>query len=407
MSWAGPFQYALGKSNQVAPATEIIYAANAPTLLCLSHLRWSFVYQRPQHLMTRFARDWRVLFFEEPVADADAEPWLETRYEEGVRVLVPHLPPDCRGQAATNVLRTLLDDCLAERRPQRLILWYYTPMALAFSAHLAADAVIYDCMDELSAFHGAPPGLVEREGELLARADLLFTGGYSLWEAKRRRHANAHPFPSSVDIAHFATARQAQADPPDQALLPRPRLGFYGVIDERFDLDLLDAVALRRPDWQFVMLGPVVKIDPASLPRRANLHFLGGKVYDELPQYMAGWDVALMPFALNESTRFISPTKTPEYLAGGRPVVSTPIADVVRSYGDSGLVRIAAGPDEFVAACEAALCDAADRERLLERADALLAGMSWDTTWAQMKEKITCTMNRTAAGAAGARTSTT
>ncbi|GAB3481069.1 glycosyltransferase family 1 protein [Azotobacter salinestris] len=407
MSWAGPFQYALGKSNQASAAAPIDYAADAPTLLCLSHLRWSFVYQRPQHLMARFARDWRVLFFEEPMADAGGEPWLESRHEEGVQVLVPHLPADCRGPAAAAALRRLLDEHLAAQRPRRLILWYYTPMALAYSDHLTAEAVVYDCMDELSAFRGAPPELVEREAELLARADLLFTGGYSLWEAKRQRHANAHPFPSSVDIAHFAAARTPQADPPDQATLARPRLGFYGVIDERLDLELLDALAARRPDWQLVMLGPVVKIDPASLPRRPNLHFLGGKVYDELPRYLAGWDVALMPFALNESTRFISPTKTPEYLAGGRPVVSTPIADVVRSYGDSGLVRIAAGADPFVAACEAALRDSADRERLLERADALLADMSWDTTWAQMREKIACTMNRTAAGAASARVSTT
>lgn len=393
MSWAGPFQYDLGKSSRAQPAADIAYAADAPTLLCLSHLRWSFVYQRPQHLMTRFARDWRVLFFEEPVADAAAEPWLEVRSEEGVQVLVPHLPPGASSQAAAHAQRRLLDGFLAEHEPARLILWYYTPMALAFSDHLAADAVIYDCMDELSAFHGAPPELIEREAGLLARADLVFTGGYSLWEAKRKRHANAWPFPSGVDVAHFASARQSQTDPPDQVLLPRPRLGFYGVIDERFDLALLDGVARRRPQWQFVMIGPVVKIDPASLPRRANLHFLGGKVYDDLPRYLAGWDVALMPFALNASTRFISPTKTPEYLAGGRPVVSTPIADVVRGYGDSGLVRIAASVDGFVTACAAALADARDRERFLSRADALLAGMSWDTTGAQMKEKIEWVMN--------------
>lgn len=388
MSWAGPFQYDLGKSGRPAPARQRSYPADAPTLLCLSHLRWSFVYQRPQHLMTRFAEDWPVLFFEEPIASERAEPWLEEREEEGVRVLVPRLPPDCTAAAAEDAQRRLLDDYLARNPPARLLLWYYTPMALGFSEHLEAAAVVYDCMDELSAFLGAPPALIDRENRLLERADLVFTGGYSLWQAKSRRHANVHAFPSSVDLEHFAQAREEQPDPPDQAEIPHPRLGFYGVIDERFDLALLDEVARRRPDWQFVMLGPVAKIDPARLPRRDNLHFLGGKVYDELPRYLAGWDVALMPFALNDATRFISPTKTPEYLAGGRPVVSTPIADVVRGYGDSGLVRFAASPTAFVGACAAALADARDRATLCRRADALLAGMSWDDTRARMKERI-------------------
>ncbi len=398
MSWAGPFQYDLGKSRTsnagAAPAPDVQYAPDAPILLCLSHLRWSFVYQRPQHLMARFARDYPVFFFEEPIASDEPRPWLETRREEGgVEVLVPRLPHGWAGREAEQAQRELLDSFLAERGRGRLILWYYTPMSLAFTEHLKADAVVYDCMDELSAFRGAPPELVTRERELLARADLVFTGGYSLYEAKRELHANAHPFPSSVDIAHFGAARDPQPDPTDQAPIGHPRLGFYGVIDERFDIELLAAIAERRPDWQFVMIGPVVKIDPASLPQRPNVHFLGGKVYDELPQYLAGWEVALMPFALNESTRFISPTKTPEYLAGGCPVVSTPITDVVRTYGDSGVVRIAGSADEFVDACEAALRDAADRDRLLRTADAVLADMSWDATWAQMKEKIECAMN--------------
>ena len=209
-------------------------------------------------------------------------------------------------------------------------------MSLAFSDHLAPGLIVYDCMDELSAFRGAPPELVEREVELMCRANLVFTGGYSLYEAKRQRHDNAHPFPSSVDVEHFAAARRPQHDPDDQAEIPHPRLGFYGVIDERLDIALIEQVARMRPDWQIVLVGPVVKIDPAELPQRDNIHYLGGKTYDELPQYLSGWDVAIMPFALNESTRFISPTKTPEYLAGGCPVVSTPITDVVRTYGDTG-----------------------------------------------------------------------
>ena len=152
------------------------------------------------------------------------------------------------------------------------------------------------------------------------------------------------------------------------------------------DFRLLSAVARARPSWQIVLVGPVVpKIDPQALSREPNVHYLGGKTYDELPAYLAGWDVALIPFALNEATRFISPTKTPEYLAAGKPVVSTPITDVVRPYGQRGFVRIAAVPEEFVAAVEAAL------EGLtgdLARLDAFLAKESWNTTWTRMAQTI-------------------
>jgi glycosyltransferase involved in cell wall biosynthesis len=305
----------------------VVFDPLTPTLLCLSHLRWGFVYQRPQHLMVRWARDHNLLFMEEPVPCDETEPWLEVRPQgQTIQVLVPRLPHGVTGRAADDATRELLDRYLSKLGVEDLLLWYYTPMSLAFTDHLRPRLIVYDCMDELSAFRGAPPELVERERQLLARADLVFTGGYSIWEAKRQLHANVHAFPSSVDIAHFAAAREPQADPPDQAAIGRPRLGFYGVIDERFDIQLLEQVATLRPDWQFVMVGPVVKIDPATLPQQANIHYLGSKTYEQLPQYLAGWDVALMPFAMNESTRFISPTKTPEYLAGGCPVVSTPLS---------------------------------------------------------------------------------
>ena len=268
------------------------------------------------------------------------------------------MPRSLTGPEADSAQRALLDQLLATEGIRRPLLYYFTPLALKFSDHIGASLVVYDCMDELSAFAGAPPEIVELERALLARADLVFTGGVSLFEAKRHLHPNVHAFPSSVDVAHFARARALRSDPEDQAPLPRPRLGFYGVIDERLDIELIDAVAAMRPDWQLVMVGPVVKIDPAVLPRRSNIHWLGPKLYEELPLYLAGWDVALLPFARNESTRFISPTKTPEYLAAGRPVVSTPITDVVRSYGEAGLARIAETPEDFVVQCEAALRDA-------------------------------------------------
>ena len=241
------------------------------------------------------------------------------------------------------------------------VLWYYTPMALDASRHLASPrAVVYDCMLELSAFRGAPPDLIVREAELLGRATLVFTGGQSLYEAKCRQHPRVYPFPSSVDVDHFAAARRALTDPADQEPIPRPRLGFYGVIDERLDLDLLLALATIRPSWHIVMVGPVAKIDADDLPARPNIHYLGMKGYAELPLYLSGWDVALLPFARNEATRYISPTKTPEYLAAGRPVVSTSIRDVVRPYGDQGLVRIADTPGDMVLAVEAALSENAD-----------------------------------------------
>jgi glycosyltransferase involved in cell wall biosynthesis len=362
---------------------NVLDTSHLPDLVCFSHLRWNFVFQRPQHLLSRFARERQVFFFEEPIF-GKGQAWLQvTRSPEGVWVAVPHLPEGMDEQGVVAAQQVLLDELLERHVVRRYVSWYYTPMALSFSRHLEPWAVAYDCMDELSAFRGAPPALLHREAELLQRADVVFTGGQSLYEAKKDRHPSVHAFPSSVDVAHFATARRPLPEPADQAAIAHPRLGFFGVVDERMDLELLAAVADARPEWQLVILGPVVKIDPASLPRRPNLHFLGGKLYTELPTYLASWDVALLPFARNESTRFISPTKTPEYLAAGKPVVSTSIRDVVRPYGDLGLVRIADTPEDFVRACEAALAE--DRSTWLPRVDAHLASMSWDTTWAGMK----------------------
>lgn len=391
MSWPGTVSLRLDTvdASMAAAAGQAVFDPQRTTLLVLSHLRWSFVYQRPQHLMTRFAREYNVLFLEEPVISQAAQPHLEARVEpDGVQVLVPHLPAGCEGAAAVQAQRTLLDHQLAALGVSDLMLWFYTPMALDIVEHLDACLVIYDCMDELSAFRGAPPALVERERTLLQKAQLVFTGGYSLWEAKRQWHCNVHAMPSSVDIAHFAQAREPQDEPEDMQRMPRPRLGFFGVIDERFDIDLVDRLARLRPDWQLVFIGPVVKIDPASLPQHPNVAYLGSRSYQQLPGYLASWDIAITPFALNESTRFISPTKTPEYLAGGCPVISTPVVDVVRSYGQSGVVHIASTAEEFIVEVEQALRSAADREGFLAAADRALQDMSWDNTWSKMMEEI-------------------
>lgn len=360
---------------------------NLPDLVCLSHLRWDFVYQRPQHLLTRFANERRVFFFEEPIF-VDGPMHLDvSRRECGVWVVVPHLPKALVSEEALDgVLRIMIDRLFAEHEIDTHLLWYYTPMACAWTRHLKPLATVYDCMDELSAFKGASPVLKEREAELFTRADMVFTGGQSLYEAKRGQHPNVFAFPSSIDAQHFAQARSITVDPPDQANIPHPRLGFFGVIDERMDLELIDAVAEARPLWHQVMIGPVVKIDEASLPRRSNIHYLGGKSYAELPAYLAGWDVALLPFARNESTRFISPTKTPEYLAAGCSVVSTSIRDVVRPYGQNGLVHIADDAAAFVAAIEAAL--KSDGSARLREVDAFLSQTSWDRTWKRMSELI-------------------
>ena len=360
-------------------------APSALDLIAFSHLRWDFVFQRPQHLLTRCAAQRRVYFVEEPVFEAGISPMLDLSARgERLFVAVPHLPQGCSAEETTAQLRALLDALIAERIPRRFIAWYYTPMALTFSRHLKPAAIVYDCMDELSNFKAAPPELGMLEDELFRLSDVIFTGGFSLYEHKRARHANVHPFPSSVDCSHFRAARTPAAEPVDQRALGRPRIGYSGVIDERFDIELIRSVAQARPQWQFVLVGPVVKIDPATLPLGANLHYLGAKPYAELPAYLSGWDVAIMPFARNDATRFISPTKTPEYLAAGRRVVSTSIRDVVRSYGDAGLALIADDPETCIAAIEHALREPGPQPQWLSRVDAFLARTSWDQTFHDM-----------------------
>jgi UDP-galactopyranose mutase len=366
--------------------------ATGPGLaLCLSHLRWDFVYQRPQHLMSRLANHMPVVYVEEP-KPTDAAPWLEERHPlPNLTVAIPHLPPRACGPGNAEgaaLQRDMLDQLVRQRGVARPLLWYYTPMALDFSDHVDASLVVYDCMDELSGFRFAPPQLLEREQQLLESSAVVFTGGRKLYEAKRQRHRNVHAYPSGVDVAHFARARTTTGEPPDQQALARPRIGYYGVIDERLDYPLIAAAAALRPDYQWIFVGPLAKVDPAELPRARNLHFLGPKSYDELPEYLGGWDVAMMPFALNEATTYISPTKTPEYLAGGRPVISTPIEDVVRSYGDCGLVTVAADAEAFVAAADAWIRRPLHASEFSLRADALLSAMAWDGVFSGMHDEI-------------------
>ncbi len=368
------------------PAEPVFSGKKLPEhLLCFSHLRWNFVYQRPQHLMSRAAEGTNVWFLEEPIWGDKLR--IEARQEgENLTVLVPHIPHGTPFGDVLTYQRRMIDQLLESKRITNFVSWYYTPMALLFSDHLNPNHTVYDCMDELSAFLGAPRELIDLESKLINRADQVFTGGYSLYEAKRNRHVNVHAFPSSIDFAHFSKARQMQSDPADQAGIPHPRIGFSGVVDERFDVQLLHEMAQNRPDWQFIIVGPVVKIDPATLPKGDNVHYLGLKSYKELPAYFSGWDVAMLPFAMNDSTRFISPTKTPEYLAAGLPTVSTPIRDVVRTYGEQGFTQIASTSDAFITTIEKALNG--EHPTDWNAIDKFLAENSWDITWEKMSGEI-------------------
>jgi UDP-galactopyranose mutase len=378
----------MNRQDQIDPTDQ-----SAFDVVCFSHLRWDFVFQRPQHLMTRFARNGRVFVIEEPLG-YDGDSYIDVSDRgNNIFVCTPHLSSGDEGR-----IPELLDLILSERSVTRYIVWFYTPMMLEWSSNLDPIATVYDCMDQLSAFKNASPLLIEREHELFSRADVVFTGGRSLYEAKKDMHPSVHAFPSSIEVQHFAKALEIDSNLPEQANIGRPRIGFVGVIDERTDIELLGAIADLRRDWNFVMVGPVVKISDEDLPQRENIHYLGQRSYEDLPAILASWDAAMMPFALNESTKYISPTKTPEYLAAGLAVVSTPIADVVDPYGEMGLVHIASTPEEFVAALEKAMDEDADARR--RTAAEFLARNSWDQTFEKMNSLIAEAVDRTSEDAA-------
>lgn len=367
-----------------------------PTIVVFCHLRWDFVYQRPQQLLSRLAQHYRILFVEEPVFDRGAPFMEQSSPIPNLTVCRAHTPIAAIGFHDDQI--PLLQPLLARLAPpgDHPIAWFYTPMALPLLQELQPSLVVYDCMDELAAFKNPPKQLLQRETALLSVADLVFAGGPSLYQAKRERHANAHCYPSSVDVRHFEQALARANSHPAQAAIPHPRLGFYGVIDERFDIALTAELADAHPEWQVVLVGPVLKIEPASLPRRANIHYLGQQPYEALPQFLAGWDVCLLPFALNDATRYISPTKVLEYMAAELPSVSTPITDIAQPYGH--VVAIAAGAREFIAACEAALSMAPERAAALrDSMRAIVAGTSWDVTADAMRALLSNTVPRQAA----------
>lgn len=351
-----------------------------PTIICFSHLRWEFVWQRPQQLLSRAARDYNVVFVEEAIRAAVDEPVLKRLSPAlSVTVLQLHVPLELPQDQVEGLLRLAIETTLAHRaRP--FVLWFYTPMALPLAVNLPASFAVYDCMDDLASFRGAAPDMRQREDELLKRVGLVITGGRSLFASRKDRHPHVRLFPSSVDTEHFGAARAAGADPGDQAPIATPRIGYFGVIDERLDMALIEGLATAEPNWHLVMLGPTVKIDPSTMPKRANIHWLGAKPYGQLPDYLRNWSAGFMPFALNEATRYISPTKTPEYLAAGLPLVSTPVPDVVSDYGD--LVRFARDVPSFAATLQSAIGEY--RVGWLAKVDTRLRLQSWDATWADI-----------------------
>ena len=370
--------------NPIIPTTNLI---------AFSHLRWDFVFQRPQHLLSRFAKYAHVFYFEEPVFDDIETPFLNlSKRADNLTVIVPHVPSVTSKEEVNEIQIELLAKFFEKSNPSEWTFWYYTPMALPFTDHYKPKLVVFDVMDELSAFKFAPVELVALEKQLLAKADVVFTGGQSLYEAKQRDHDNIHCFPSSIDKVHFSKARTEKVEPEDQVNIKGKKIGFYGVLDERFEIDLVREIASKEPTWQIILIGPVVKIEEQTLPRNKNIHYLGPKSYSELPAYLSGWDIALIPFALNESTRFISPTKTPEYLSAGLPVVSTPIRDVVKTYGVQKLTHIASDSDEFIASIHLGFEQKSDEE-WLHRVDDYLADMSWDNTFSGMLDQMNRVLN--------------
>jgi len=349
-------------------------------LLTFSHLRWNSASRRPQNIMSRMAGKRDILFIEEPILRG-GDPDLEViAVEPRVRVIQPHLPFNGTGFGAhqTAALETLLRAFLAREGWKEHAAWVYTPMAVTVARALRPKALVYDCMNELSSFLLAPPELPEREAELLAYTDVVFADGPALHRAKRYQHPFVHNFPSGVDTEHFASADDLD-EARDQESLPHPRLGLFGVVDERMDLSILQHLAAERPDWQIVVVGPIARIEASRLPHGANLHYIGLRSYQEIPSYLAGWDVCLMPFQKSAVTTYITPTKCLEYMAGGRPIVSTPIPDISEPYGD--VVRTGEGPEGFLEACERALAET-ERERAtrVSLTRRILQKTSWEET---------------------------
>ena len=356
-------------------------------LVCFSHLRWDYVYHRPQHLLTRFAAKFRVFFVEEPIMYKGTDKFEVTITKSNVWRVIPMLSSRKVKKSLAERQTLLLNSLFSIFEIKEYIFWYYSPLAISFTKQFSPLKIIYDCNEEFSVNKLAPATVSELESELLQKSDIVFASGINLFNVKKKCNSNIHLIPGSLDKEHFFKARKQLIEPPDQCGIPHPRIGYFGVIDERFDSKLLKSVADSRPDWHFVLIGPVVNIKMEDLPKNINIHYLGGKSYDMLPKYLSRWDVAMIPFEDNLHTKFTNPAKTPEYLAGGKPVISTLITDVVKQYGDNKLVWIVNTPFQFINGVEHEL-HGKNKKEWLKNVDAYLATTSWDKTFSQMLDLI-------------------
>jgi glycosyltransferase involved in cell wall biosynthesis len=366
------------------------------SLIVHCHLCWDWVWQRPQQFLSRLSARHRILFVETVGPDPQlAAPYARFREAEGfpnITLLRIQFPTGqwSDGRFVDRERRRLVQEALKSEllagQFQNPVQWFYDPMAVAaFGGRMDEAATVYDCMDELSKFKGAPPVIVERERKLLALADVVFTGGRKMFEAKSRFNANCHFYGCGVDVNHFGKARDESTRVPDDlAHLKKPVLGYFGVVDERMDYELVAKLADANPDWSVAIIGPAIKVDPGQFPQRPNLHWLGGRDYQALPACCKGFDVCLMPFAMNEHTEFINPTKSLEYMATARPIVSSAVPDVISNFGS--VVKIARSHDEFIAHCRQAAASP-DREAI-ERGLKMASENSWESIVNRLDQHI-------------------
>lgn len=348
--------------------------ASTYDMIVFCHLRWDFVYQRPQHILSRLSKEYRILVVEEPVHfESMKKSTFEIReINSQIHVCQPHVSDM---EEIGPYLKKHLKNTVFS------VGWFYSAAFVSVLDTLECETVVYDCMDELTLFKGASQKLVDQENLLLSAADVVYTGGKSLYESKKLKHHNVFCFPSSVDITHFSGAKDKVSTMPDDLKgISTPIVGYYGVIDERIDLRLLKNAAAKSPNYSFVMIGPICKIEESDLPRAKNIHYLGMKSYEDLPNYLQYFDVAMMPFALNDSTKFISPTKTLEYMAAGKPIISTRIKDVERDYSDC--VMLVDSSDEFTLALKFPM------QNFEEKYKFILEKTSWNATVEKMNSMI-------------------
>jgi glycosyltransferase involved in cell wall biosynthesis len=381
-----PLTGAKEPSIRVSPSSSV-------SILVHCHLRWDFVWQRPQQILSRLAAHHAILVLEEPVAD-DGPARLEvSEPAKNIVRVVPHLPgaESMPVESRCETVLALLTDALRvepalQGRFKSVVQWFYSPLTAPFFLdRLPSVGIVYDCMDELANFRFAASDIAKREQLLLSRADVVFTGGYSLYESKSKQNPNTHFFGCGVDVSHFGKARlETTRVPPEVAQLPRPILGYFGVIDERLDYSLVAHLADTFSEASVVMVGPVAKVDPATLPKRANIHWLGQRAYGDLPALVKAFDVCLMPFALNEATQYINPTKTLEYMAAAKPIVSTAVPDVIRNF--TPVVQVAHSEHEFAEAVAKALEE--PDEQLIDEGLACSADASWEAIVAAMRKHM-------------------